>query len=338
MRARTAPNDSASLLCGEPLEATTTRATAPVARSALPARGSAARHSPNPPGRSTCAISSMSNSVAAALVLTTDERSVARPSTRGRTSTLRASRPQRERHLTTLNLRAVRARYRGCVARGSRQNGGRRLTCRPRASAEGGGWLDHAPISQRLKQEVKIDHALIRMPPGNQLFDSRVVQLCVYVKEAPELVVCSDVVSGEYVQTAQAAKQHVLGAPATYAAQAFQALDRRSIIKLFKPLEVQIAADDRPRGFDDRAGLPHAEAVTLEIIGTQGCELLGGWERARSPRAFGRRASLGRGEAVEQIDANCKGELLARDGVDQRLENGGKSRRLQAAQTFDERT
>jgi hypothetical protein len=56
------------------------------------------------------------------------------------------------------------------------------------------------------RRATSLDHAL------------RMVQLGLYVKEAPELVVSADIVAGKHVQTTEAAKQHVLGAPATQAA------------------------------------------------------------------------------------------------------------------------
>jgi hypothetical protein len=65
----------------------------------------------------------------------------------------------------------------------------------------------------------------------------------------------ADVVSGKYVQTAQAAEQHVLRGPAADAAQAGQALDRRAILEPLQPLQVEAASDDRLGERDDRASL-----------------------------------------------------------------------------------
>ena len=139
---------------------------------------------------------------------------------------------------------------------------------------------------------MEVDHSGVRMPAGDQPLHGVVVERRVDVEEAPELVVRADVVAGEDVQPAEAAQQHVFGGPATDAAQARQALDRRRVVESFEGLQIEIAGDDRPSGLDDRARLGSAEAVALELVRPHGCELIRAGERAGPP---GRRTPLARG-------------------------------------------
>ena len=177
---------------------------------------------------------------------------------------------------------------------------------------------------QRVEQQMEVDDSCVWLPARHQLLDGLVVERRVDGEEAPELVVGADVVSGKHVQPTEAAEQHVLRRPATDAAQAAQALDGGGIVQPFQALQIQIAGDDRPRSLDDRARLGRAEAVTLELVRLEGCEVLGAGERTQAARVIGHRPPMVGGESVEQVDPDRKRQLLAGDAVDQCLEDGGK--------------
>ena len=79
-----------------------------------------------------------------------------------------------------------------------------------------------------------------------------------------------------------------------------------SVVDVFQGLQVQIAGDDRPGGLDDRASLGETEAVELELVWLDGCELLGGGKRARAVGVVGHGSSTVGDEAVEQMDPHGK--------------------------------
>lgn len=91
-----------------------------------------------------------------------------------------------------------------------------------------------------------IDHSGVRMPARYELLRAAIVQLGVDVEEAPEFVVRADIVSGRDLQTAEAARQHVLGGSATNATRTRQELDRRCVIRVLQRLKIELARDDRP--------------------------------------------------------------------------------------------
>ena len=118
-------------------------------------------------------------------------------------------------------------------------------------------------------------------------------------------------------------------------------LVRRSItapiLELLKGLQVETIGDDRLGDLDDRASLGGAEAVALDVVCIQACERLRVRECARAVGTVGRRLSAVGGEAVQQLDPDRERQLLAGDAIDQRFEDGGEARRLEAPHTCGER-
>ena len=95
--------------------------------------------------------------------------------------------------------------------------------------------------------------------------------------------------------------------------------------------ERNVAALDVIGDLDEGAGLLAAEAERPQRVGVETCDVasLGKGERATCARG---QATVGRGEPVEQLDADRECELLAGDCVRQALEQRGESGRLQPAE------
>jgi hypothetical protein len=71
-------------------------------------------------------------------------------------------------------------------------------------------------------------------------------------------------------------------------------------------LQVETVGDDRLGNLDDRASLGGAEAVALEVVRVEGCELPRVGECARAIGTVGNCFSAVGGEAVEQLDPDGK--------------------------------
>ena len=77
--------------------------------------------------------------------------------------------------------------------------------------------------------------------------------------------------------------------------------------------------------------------MELELVRLDGCELLGGGERARAVGVLGHGSSTLGDKAVEQVDPHGKRQLLAGNAVDQRLEDGRKAWWPESTHTLGER-
>ncbi len=69
---------------------------------------------------------------------------------------------------------------------------------------------------------------------------SVVVERLAQLQPAPQIVPGTDIVSGKEVRAAETAQQHIFRAPAAYAVQCLQVLDRRFVVELRQLLEVEL--------------------------------------------------------------------------------------------------
>ncbi len=77
--------------------------------------------------------------------------------------------------------------------------------------------------------------------------------------------------------------------------------------------------------------------MAFQLVWLKAGELIGAWECARARGVPDHRTTVRRGEPVEQVDPNRERKLLARDAVDERLEDGREPRWLEPTHTPGER-
>jgi len=119
-----------------------------------------------------------------------------------------------------------------------------------------------AGFRERVDQHVEVDHPCVGLPARYELSGTRIVERVVEVEEATEVVACADVVAWEYVQSAQAAQQHISAVQRPTRAD-WSAGHCGLVVEVLKRVKVEGAVDDRLRGVNDRACLGHAEADCL---------------------------------------------------------------------------
>ena len=158
-----------------------------------------------------------------------------------------------------------------------------------------------------------------------------------------EFVPAADVVAGENIQAAHAAKERVFGGPAADSANCGETRECRGVVEIVERFEIYFTGNDRAAEFEDGALLLLTVAHGAESAGRNASQIF--WGRAGPPRRAGvERVRRWRGglaeslhETIEKHDANVKRNLLAGDGVEQGFENRWVTGRLETGELSDQR-
>ena len=181
-------------------------------------------------------------------------------------------------------------------------------------------------MGESVEEEVEVDQAAIRPPPLGKGGDLVVAGGSRELEAPAQVVAGADVVAREDLETPEAPQEHVLGAPTADAGQRHQCRGGVLVVGLRQGIEAEGLRDDGSGEPDDRPRLRHAEPEAAQV-GRLGC---GEALDSREPGRGAPEANLGPvdgGQSVEEVDADGEGELLAGNGVHERLEDAGKARR-----------
>src|SRR5260370_75085 len=128
---------------------------------------------------------------------------------------------------------------------------------------------------------MKIDESAVGMPPRRDSADASIVGRRRLAEELVELVASADVVTGENIDAAEGAEQHVLGGPSSDSANLRQTFDRGFIAKRVDRTEVAIFwIGCEPREFDQILAFLPAEPQRAECVGIRARYRLAGRERS----------------------------------------------------------
>lgn len=203
---------------------------------------------------------------------------------------------------------------------------------------------DGAFVTETIQKEMKIDEAGVGFPGSEEFPRFFVAGTFVEAKVLLEFVPAADVVTGENIQAAHAAKQRVFGGPSADSANCGETCEGGGVVEIVERFEIQFAGDDGSAEFKDGAFLLLAVAHGAQSARRNGCHILRG--RAGPPgragvESVGRRRRGGftesLHEAIEKHDADVKRNLLTGDSVEQGLENCGVAGRLETGELSDQR-
>src|SRR5579872_906513 len=184
---------------------------------------------------------------------------------------------------------------------------------------------------------MKIDQAGEGFPGREELLRFFVTGTFAETEMFLEFVPAADVVAGENIQAAHAAKERVFGGPAADSANGGETCERGAVVEIGERFESYFSGGYGAAEFEDGALFLLAVTHGAQSAGGNGGQIFRG-------RATVESVGCGRGgfakrlhEAIEKHDANVKRNLLAGDGVEQGFENRGITRRLETSELGDER-
>ena len=184
---------------------------------------------------------------------------------------------------------------------------------------------------------MKIDQAGEGFPGCEELARFIVAGTFAETEMLLEFVPAADVVAGENIQAAHAAKERVFGGPAADSANGGEARESGSVVELVQRFEIYSSGDDGAAEFEDGAFL-----LLTVAHGAQGAR--GNAGQIFRGRAALERVGCGRGgfaerldEPIEKHDADVKRNLLAGDGIEQGFENCRVTGRFETSELGDER-
>lgn len=184
---------------------------------------------------------------------------------------------------------------------------------------------------------MKIKEAGIIFPRREELASFCVVGASAEVKVLLKIAPAANVIAGENVEAAHAAKKRVFGGPAADAPNRKEFFERSGIVKFTEGFQVQCAGGNGAAEFENRALFLMAVAEGAKRARRNAGEVGGEWAGVDGG-VCERRAAESFDEAIQQHHADVERNLLAGNGVEERLENGGIARRFEAFERGDERT
>lgn len=190
--------------------------------------------------------------------------------------------------------------------------------------------------AKAVEKEMKIEQAGVFFPGREELASFIVVGAGAKTEMLTQIVPAADVIAGEDVEAAHAAKQSVFGGPAADAADGEKFFESVGVAERAERFEIEFTGCDGAAKFENGAFFVLAVAEGAKRAGGEGREIGG---RRASPRGGVGGSGVAKvlNEAVQQHDADVEGNLLAGDGIEESFKDRGIARRLEASESSYER-
>lgn len=183
---------------------------------------------------------------------------------------------------------------------------------------------------------MKIDEAGVIFPGSKEFARFRVIGARAQAEMLLQIVPAADVIAGENIEATHATEERVFSGPATDAANRGQACESGGIVVVAEGFQIEAAGGDGKAEFEDGALFARAVTECAKGTGAKIRQIL----RVRTGAGGGvrrRRAAEILHQPIEEHDSNVQRDLLARDGVEQSLEDSRIPGRFEAGKRDNER-
>ena len=180
---------------------------------------------------------------------------------------------------------------------------------------------------QTSEQQVKIHKPRIGLPALEKGFDSFVIQGFLFSKQGFQGLSRPRIITGKDIETPQPSQEGVFRRPSTDATELDQLLDRHIVRQIRPAIPVQMSEGFLFRQPSQRCDLPLTEADPAEGCHILFQERLSGRKREQGSFPLEVGSVTGLGQAAEEKDPKMQADLLACDGIEQGLKEGGEAGR-----------
>ena len=187
---------------------------------------------------------------------------------------------------------------------------------------------------QTSEQKVKIHKPRIGLPALEKGFDSFVIQGFLFSKQGFQGLSRPRIITGKDIETPQPSQEGVFRRPSTDATELDQLLGRHIVRQIRPAIPVQMSEGFLFRQPSQRCDLPLTEADPAEGCHILFQERLSGRKREQGSFPLEVGSVTGLGQAAEEKDPKMQADLLACDGIDQDLKQGGEAGRPESPESI----